>query len=69
MSGAELEDELFEHDGEGDMPLVEPVPDGWLPDPDSDDGVVCPGCITDQERREAASDHELIVRGLHGELD
>ncbi len=46
-TGSELDDELFEHDGEGDMPLVEPVPRGWLPDPDSDHGSIHPGCPDD----------------------
>ena len=29
--GAELDDELFEDDGGGTLPLMQPVPDGWYP--------------------------------------
>ncbi len=48
---------------------MEPVPDGWLPDPDSDHGSIHPGCQNILELRQAVRDQELVVRGLHGEFD
>jgi hypothetical protein len=65
--------DLIEPDGEdqGDpeLPLMGPVPEGWYADPDSDDGVVHPGCIISGERLQAARDHELVVRSMYGEFD
>jgi hypothetical protein len=58
-----------EDQGDPDLPVIEPVPEGWLPDPDSDHGLVCPGCISGQERQQAAEELELVVRHLHGEFD
>ena len=29
--------------GAPDLPVMEPVPEGWLADPESDHGLVCPG--------------------------
>ncbi len=68
-----MDDEELEHDGEGDMPMAQPVPDGWLPDPDpdTDDGVrvVHPGCMNILEMRRAVKDQERVMRQLYGEFD
>jgi hypothetical protein len=55
--------------GDPDLPMVDPVPKGRLPDPETDTGVVCPNCFTGEDRRDAARDHQHTVRVLLGEFD
>ncbi len=46
-----------ENQGDPELPVLEPVPEGRHPDPDSDHGIVCPACITTEDRQEARAGH------------
>ena len=58
-----------EDQGDPDLPTFEPVPEGWLADPESDHGMVCPGCMNKKERQQLVRNHELVVRSMYGEFD
>lgn len=46
-----------------------PVPEGWYPDPESDNGMVCFDCATPAERHERAKLRETLARVGLGEMD
>ena len=66
--GVELDDDLLDEDGGGTLPLVQPVPDGWLPGP----GLERRGLPRLHHHRGATAGGRrprASRPGLHGEFD